>query len=141
MSIPEELKKAYIDLISKIPNPSPTKKLLLKGLILVYYKACYVIVSKGEFYQQVTPLDYRKKDIAYEIVGERNLKDMQYTDFQKSKFQELGFTIDKEFGNYQKVFCKPKLEVILDFIDLFNKITYEIMAFPESTLFDIEIDK
>jgi hypothetical protein len=67
-----------------------------------------------------------------------NLVALQYSDWQISKFQELGYTIDEMFGNYQKIIPITKDEDLLEIIHLFRKVVYEIMAFPKMTEFEIE---
>jgi hypothetical protein len=137
MTLPKKLKKKVKELLTKIPDLTATKEYFAEGLIRIYHMESHMIVSLGEFYQQFALWGGPDK-IACEIVGPINLENIQYSDWQVNKFQELGYVLDEMFGNYQKVIKITKDDDLLAIVKLFTKVAYEIMDFPKSTKFDFE---
>ena len=137
MNQTKNLTKIAKNLISKIPSPTPLKEQIILGLIKIYHLNYCLIISKGEYYNQFTLWEGNEK-IVYEIVGPENLENMQYTVWQKNRFLELGFTIDEMFGNFQKIFNITKNEDLLEIVQLFNSVNFEIMALLKSTKFQFE---
>ncbi len=136
-SLPKKLEKKYKELLVIITAPTPIKEQIVEGVLRIYYLNEHMIISKGEFYQQFA-LWQGPDDIVCEIVGPQYLKNLEYTDWQTSKFQELGYVIDEMFGNYQKIIKISQEKDLLEIIRLFKIITYEILAFPKATKFNFE---
>ena len=136
-SLPKKLEKKYKEFLTNITAPTPIKELIVEGILRIYYLDEHMIISTGEFYQQFA-LWQGPNDIVCEIVGPTYLKNLVYTYWQISKFQELGYIIDEMFGNYQKIIKITKDNDLLEIIQLFKKIAYEIMAFPKITKFKFE---
>lgn len=137
MNQTKNLTKIAKNLISKIPSPTPLKEQIILGLIKIYHLNYCLIISKGEYYNQFALWEGNEK-IVYEIVGPENLENMQYTVWQKNRFLELGFTIDEMFGNFQKIFNITKNEDLLEIVQLFNSVNFEIMALLKSTKFQFK---
>ena len=137
MNQTKNLTKIAKILISKIPSPTPLKEQIILGLIKIYHLNYCLIISKGEYYNQFALWEGNEK-IVYEIVGPENLENMQYTVWQKNRFLELGFTIDDMFGNFQKIFNITKNEDLLEIVQLFNSVNFEIMVLLKSTKFQFE---
>ncbi len=137
MNQTKNLTKIAKNLISKIPSLTPLKEQIILGLIKIYHLNYCLIISKGEYYNQFALWESNEK-IVYEIVGPENLENMQYTVWQKNRFLELGFTIDEMFGNFQKIFNITKNEDLLEIVQLFNSVNFEIMALLKSTKFQFK---
>ena len=137
MNQTKNLSKIAKNLISKIPSLTPLKEQVILGLIKIYHLNYCLIISKGDYYNQFALWEGNEK-IVYEIVGPENLENMQYTVWQKNRFLELGFTIDEMFGNFQKIFNITKNEDLLEIVQLFNSVNFEIMALLKSTKFQFE---
>jgi hypothetical protein len=136
-ALPKKLQKTYKKLLLIASAPTPIKELIVEGILRIYYLNEHMIISEGEFYQQFA-LWQGQNDVVCEIVGQKYLNNLQYTDWQKNKFLELGYIIDEMFGNYQKVIKITKDEDLLEIIRLFNKVTYEIMAYSKTNKFKFE---
>ena len=136
-TLPKKLHKSYKKLLLIANAPTPIKEQIVEGILRIYYLDEHMIISEGEFYQQFT-LWQGPNDVVCEIVGPKYLNSLQYTDWQKSKFLELGYIIDEMFGNYQKIIKITKDEDLLEIIRVFNKVTYEIMAYSKTNKFKFE---